>query len=143
MSAEELITKRLTRAYKNLDVAKSLFSNEFYEDSVSKSYYTIFFAAKALLLTKNLDPKKHSGVISFFNRHFVKTGEVEKELAEILKFAHKERIGADYDEFYTASPEGVRFQLGNAEKFLQRVKEILQEKGFYSHEEDCAWWQVN
>lgn len=136
MNTKELVAKRLNRAHRNLKVAKSLFSNEFYEDSVSKSYYAIFFAAKSLLLIKNLDPKKHSGAISFFNRYFVKTGEVEKGLAEILKFAHKERIGADYDEFYTASPEEARFQLGNAEKFLQRVKEILQEKGFYSHEED-------
>jgi len=130
MNTKELITKRLSRAYKNLEVAKSLFADEFYEDSVSKSYYTIFFAAKCLLLTKNLDPKKHSGVISFFNRYFVKTGEVEKELAEILKFAQRERISADYDEFYSASTEEARSQLENAEKFLQRVKEVLQEKGF-------------
>ena len=76
MNPEELITKRLNKAYKNLDVAKSLFANKFYGDSVSKSYYAIFFAAKALLLTKKLYPKKHSGVISFLNRYFVKTNEV-------------------------------------------------------------------
>jgi hypothetical protein len=130
MKTKELITKRLNRAYKNLEVANSLLAHEFYGDSVSKSYYAIFFAANALLLTKNLDPKKHSGVISFFNRYFVKTGEVEKELAEILKFAQKERISADYDEFYSASVEEAKLQLENAEKFLQRAKEILQEKGF-------------
>ena len=86
MNTRELITKRLNRAYKNLDVAKSLFSNEFYEDSVSKSYYAIFFAAKALLLTKNLDTKKHSGVISFFNRYFVKTRE---DRARIWKYTQR------------------------------------------------------
>ena len=129
MNTRELITKRLNRAYKNLDVAKPLFTNEFYEDSVSKSYYALFFEVKALLLTKNLDPKKHSGVISFFNRYFVKTKELERELADILKLAQKERISADYDEFYSASVEEARAQLENAEKFLQRVKELLQEKG--------------
>jgi len=130
MNTKELITRRLSRAYKNLEVARSLLADEFYEDSVSKSYYALFFAAKALLLTKNLDPKRHSGVISFFSQYFVKTGELEKELADILKFAQKERISADYDEFYIASPEEARHQLENAEKFLQRAKEILQEKGF-------------
>ena len=65
-----------------------------------------------------------------FNQYFVKTNEVEKELAETLKFAQKERISADYDEFYSASVEEAKLQLENAEKFLQRVKEILQEKGF-------------
>ena len=132
MNTKELITRRLSRAYKNLEVARSLLADEFYEDSVSKSYYAIFFAAKALLLTKNLDPKRHSGVISFFSQYFVKTGELEKELANILKFAQKERISADYDEFYSASVEEAQLQLENAEKFLQRVKGILQEKGFLS-----------
>jgi len=130
MNTKELITRRLSRAYKNLEVARSLLADEFYEDSVSKSYYALFFAAKALLLTKNLDPKRHSGVISFFSQYFVKTGELEKELAAILKFAQKERISADYDEFYSASVEEAQLQLENAERFLQRVKEILQEKGF-------------
>jgi len=130
MNTKELITRRLSRAYKNLEVARSLLADEFYEDSVSKSYYAIFFAAKALLLTKNLDPKRHSGVTSFFSQYFVKTGELEKELAAILKFAQKERISADYDEFYSASVEEAKIQLENAERFLQRVKEILQEKGF-------------
>jgi len=127
---KELIARRLNRAYKNLEVARSLFTNEFYGDSVSKAYYAIFFAAKSLLLTKNLDPKKHSGVISSFNQYFIKTGEIEKELAEILKFAQKERVSADYDEFYSASPEEARSQLENAERFLGRLKEILQEKEF-------------
>lgn len=130
MNTKELVTRRLSRAYKNLEVARSLLADEFYEDSVSKSYYALFFAAKALLLTKNLDPKRHSGVISFFSQYFVKTGELEKELAAILKFAQKERISADYDEFYSASVEEAKIQLENAERFLQRVKEILQEKGF-------------
>lgn len=130
MNTKELITRRLSRAYKNLEVARSLLADEFYEDSVSKSYYAIFFAAKAILLTKNLDPKRHSGVISFFSQYFVKIGELEKELANILKFAQKERISADYDEFYSSSVEEAQLQLENAEKFLQRVKGILQEKGF-------------
>ncbi len=130
MNTKQLITRRLERAYKNLEVANSLLAGRFCEDSVSKSYYAIFIAAKALPPTKNLDPKKHSGVISLFNQHFVKAGEVEKEFAEILKFAQKERTSADYDEFYSASVEEAKTQLENADRFLQRVKEILQEKGF-------------
>ncbi len=56
------------------------------------------------LITKRLDRGY------FFNRYFVKTNEVEKELAETLKFAQKERISADYDKFYTASSEEAHSQ---------------------------------
>ena len=48
MNTRELITKRLNRAYKNLDVAKLLFTGEFYEDSGSKSYYAIFEQIESL-----------------------------------------------------------------------------------------------
>ena len=97
-----MVRRRIEGAYKNLEVAKTLHSSGLYEDSISQSYYAIFFAAKALLLTKGFDPKKHSGVISHFNQHFVKTREIDKEFADILKYAQKERLSADYDELYSA-----------------------------------------
>ncbi|MBU1599651.1 HEPN domain-containing protein [bacterium] len=45
-----------------------------------KWLYAIFSAARALLATKDLDSSKHSGVISLFNQHFVKTGVEQKSL---------------------------------------------------------------
>ncbi|MDR3290558.1 MAG: HEPN domain-containing protein [Methanobrevibacter sp.] len=47
------------RALKALKVAESNFNNEFYPDSINRSYCAIFYAAKALLLKKGISNKTH------------------------------------------------------------------------------------
>jgi uncharacterized protein (UPF0332 family) len=64
-----LVLYRLESAREKLTAAKDLLENKHYKDSVSRSYYAIFTAARALLATRQLDSSKHSGVISFFNQH--------------------------------------------------------------------------
>ncbi|MEJ2600862.1 MAG: HEPN domain-containing protein [Anaerolineales bacterium] len=44
-------------------VAKTLFDLEHYRFSVAQSYYTIFYLAEAMLLSKGLTFSSHSAVI--------------------------------------------------------------------------------
>jgi len=71
-----------------------------YSDSLSRSYYAIFTAARALLALKQLDSKKHSGVISLFNQHYVKTGIVDRAMGKELNKARLRRGSSDYVDFY-------------------------------------------
>ena len=75
--SKALVSYRLESAREKLSAAEDLFENGHYRDSVSRSYYAIFTAARALLVTKGLDSSKHSGVIALFNQHFVKTDEIQ------------------------------------------------------------------
>ncbi|MFN3466456.1 MAG: HEPN domain-containing protein [Candidatus Brocadiales bacterium] len=77
---ESLVRYRMGQAHERLKAAEALLSQGLYTDSVTRSYYAMFTAARALLATKGLDSAKHSGVISLFNQHFVKTGVVEKDM---------------------------------------------------------------
>ena len=68
MSGEErerkaLSLTRLKRANQHLKSARDLLANEDFSDSVSRSYYAIFQAARALLATEGLESRKHSGVV--------------------------------------------------------------------------------
>jgi uncharacterized protein (UPF0332 family) len=127
---KDIVLKRIEKAEERLEVARLLYNQKCYDDSISRSYYSIFFATKALLLTKDIDPRTHSAVRNQFAQHFVKTKEIEPEFNDILKEAKEIRERGDYSEFYSASCEEAKLQLENAEKFLQRVKKVLQEKGF-------------
>jgi len=49
-----------------------------------------------LLLTKNLAPKSHSGLISLFGEHFIKTDIFSKEMGRHLNRAHDKRLIGDY-----------------------------------------------
>ena len=78
--------------------ARDLLRNDDYPDSISRSYYAIFQLARALLAINGLDSRKHSGVLSLFNRHFIKAGKLDKHWAVVLKDARRSREMADYTE---------------------------------------------
>lgn len=65
--------------------------------AVGRAYYAFFYAASALLLTKGLSRSKHSGVISSFRQHFVKTGAFGPDLSDAYGKAMESRESADYD----------------------------------------------
>ena len=47
----------------------------------------MFYAALALLASKQLSASKHSGVISLFHREFVKTGLISIGVAKFLVYS--------------------------------------------------------
>jgi len=60
----------------------------FYSSVISHSYYSIFFAAKAILLTKNIKtqaPEVHKKTFEAFKEHFVESGILDVELLNIYK----------------------------------------------------------
>jgi len=49
--------------------------------AVNRAYYAVFYAASAMLLTRGVERRKHSGVIGAFREHFVKTGLIDPSTA--------------------------------------------------------------
>lgn len=75
---KEEILREIEVAEEELSSSYLLFENGKYRDSISRAYYAMFHAARALLLLKKVTPKKHSGVVSMFGLHYVKKGLVDE-----------------------------------------------------------------
>ena len=72
------IKELLKRSGRYIASAKLLLDSGDFESSVSRSYYAMFFATEAVILTKDLRFSGHRGVLSAFGQHFVKTGIFSK-----------------------------------------------------------------
>jgi len=125
-SIQSLVSYRLESAREKLNAAEDLFNKHYYKDSVSRSYYAIFTAARALLATKLLDSSKHSGVIALFNQHFVKTGAVRKETSKWLERAKLYREQADYGDFYIVSVNEAIAQIQSAREFIGEIEAAIE-----------------
>lgn len=75
----EKINLYIKKSKETLEEAKLLFEKNHFASSVSKSYYSVFYAVSSLLLTKGLEFSKHSAVISSFGKEFVKEGIFSKD----------------------------------------------------------------
>ena len=121
-----LIKYRMEKAHMDLNAAKLNYEAGFYDASTNRSYYAIFHAARAVLMLNGQDYKKHSGVIAFFNRDYIKTELLERKLGLILHDAFEIRTDCDYEDFYVVAKEDVEKQLESAEYFLSKVEAYLQ-----------------
>lgn len=119
-------TYRLEKAKDDLETAELMLKNNKLSQSINRSYYSMFHAARALLALDKFDSKKHTGVISFFNKHYIKTGKIEPEFSKMLTGAFDIRNESDYSDFYIAAKEDAQVQCENAKKFLKRIREYIE-----------------
>lgn len=122
-----LVSYRLESAKEKLKSAIALLKDDDYKDSVSRSYYAIFTAARALLATKGLDSSKHSGVVALFNQHFVKAKIVSKEASKLIGKAKLYREQADYGDFFVVSREEAKTQIQSAKRFIAEVEGVIKD----------------
>jgi uncharacterized protein (UPF0332 family) len=115
----------LDEANEKLEASKSLMDNGFFDDSVSRSYYAIYNAAKAALVSKDLDAKTHSGLISLFSKEFVKTGEIKVEVGKAMSHVQEGREKADYEPLIDADREEAEEMLEKAEAFVSAVEDLF------------------
>ena len=122
----ELIAHRLQRARESLEDARILADAKRWNPSVNRLYYACFYAVSALLAQQGLASSRHAGVRSLFNQHFVHTGKVPKDQAQIYNDLFERRQEGDYVDFVRFNESQVRAWLPRAETFVEHIAEILE-----------------
>lgn len=124
------IRELVRRADRALSTAKLNLDSGDNEASVSRSYYAMFYAAEAILLTKEMDFSSHRSVISLFGQHFVKEGIFPPDLGSDLGEAFKDRLNGDYSMKPIITHEAAVNALGRAENFVEEIKKYLEKEGY-------------
>lgn len=123
---EELSKYRMQEAKDSLKVAKNCLMENFFKDSINRSYYSAFYAIKAVLALGTVDFKRPKDVIAYFNQIYVATEIFPRELGRRLGMLKQLREKSDYDDFYVASKEQAKCQVETAELIINRVQEYLE-----------------
>lgn len=116
--------KLLARADRYPASARLLQDHGDHESAVSRSYYAMYYAARAALGTRGVEPRTHAGVVSEFGRVFVKTGEVAREHLAALSRALNDRLLAEYDEDPTFSASQAEQVRASAEASVELIRSL-------------------
>jgi uncharacterized protein (UPF0332 family) len=125
---EALARYRIDRALETLEEAKLLFNGEKYVGVINRIYYAMFYAINALLIIEGYSSNKHSGVISLFNKHFVKTGRVSKGAGRFFQEMFVSRSKGDYRDFKRFTKDEAKSAMDRCAKYLEELKEIVEKK---------------
>ncbi len=115
----------LDKAHRSHRAALLLEKSREHDFATSRAYYSMFYAAQAVLLDRGLSFSSHSAVIAAFGREFAKTGILPRELHRHLIEAEEARNIGDYQLHQHVTEERAKEHLTRAEEFIQRVEDLL------------------
>lgn len=104
----ELADYRFQQARETLKEDDPLFAMSLWRGTINRAYYAMFYAVLALAVLRQQVTSKHSGVLAFFDREFVKRGIFPKGLSHSFHRAFESRNRNDYGEIFTLSREEAR-----------------------------------
>ncbi len=110
----------LNLADESHEVAKKLIDMGHPRFSAAQTYYTIFYLAEAMLLTKGLTFSKHSAVVAAFGKEFAKKGLLDPKFHRYIIQAQKLRQTGHYGE------EGERVTDAEASESFQWAAEFME-----------------
>jgi uncharacterized protein (UPF0332 family) len=125
----ELVLAEWQRAGQSLRAAQVCLRHAFYEDSISRAYYAILHAAKAVLQLHGIAAESHAGVKRLFGQHLVLTGLLEAEWGTTLGRSSDLRLVSDYDVETQLSEADAREACDRAGAFLTRMRTLLLARG--------------
>lgn len=125
-----LLKYRIQQANETFHEAEILFNQSAYRGTINRAYYAMFYSVLALLATKKLGTSKHSGVIGLFDREFVKTGFLPRDLSRALRLAFDLRQTHDYGELIEIDKEVAQETLNDAKAFISAVESYLRSTGY-------------
>lgn len=104
---DELVRYRIQCAHEALAEAMALMERELWRGSVNRLYYAMFYAAVALLATREVFPKTHKGARQQFSMLFLATGTIPENLGLSYSELFERRHSGDYDDFVSVEGEVV------------------------------------
>jgi uncharacterized protein (UPF0332 family) len=127
----ELALYRLQQAEESLEEARFLFEGQKSPRSViNRAYYAMYYSVLALLIFESYSSSKHSGVLSFFNKRFIKGNVIPQDVGRAINRAFDLRQRGDYREYVTLSRKQAEPFLNEARRFIDTVQSYLKAEGY-------------
>lgn len=122
---QSLIDYRLEQAGEALEDAELLLDAGRYRAVANRLYYACFYAVVAVLLTRRLQYSKHAAVIAFFDREFIRSGQLPKEYSRTLHRAFNERQQDDYMPFVEMDADEIKSLFGDVRTLVNGISEYI------------------
>jgi uncharacterized protein (UPF0332 family) len=121
----DAIKDLLAKSAQSIDAAVLLLHDNYVDFSASRSYYAMFYAVEALLLSRDLSFSKHSAVISVFGKDYIKTGIFELRFHRYIMDAFDLRNAGDYGSIHAVNTEKAQQAINEARELYGVINQYL------------------
>jgi uncharacterized protein (UPF0332 family) len=94
--------------------------------SSNRLYYAGYYIVSALLIKNQYVAHTHSGVMSLFGLHFIKTEIVNAEMGRLYRKLFELRQEGDYNDYVLPSAEDILPLIEPTKAFIYEIERLLQ-----------------
>jgi uncharacterized protein (UPF0332 family) len=125
----DLIQYRLAEAKDTQTDVELLISHDRLRAAVNRIYYGMFYSLLALGLKYEFETSKHSQLIGWFNKMFIREGLIDSRYGKIITKAFNRRTKGDYDSY-------VEFDLKTVKEMYEDMKDFTDMIGRFINKEE-------
>jgi len=121
-----LIENYINKSRITIEKVQFLIENNEFSLAVNRIYYGIYYSLSALSIKKEFKTSKHTQLIGWFNKTFVKEGIVDKRYGKLIRKAFENRMEGDYNVFFDFSKEEVEQSFGEMKEVIDEIQKLIQ-----------------
>jgi uncharacterized protein (UPF0332 family) len=123
---EALVIHRLQKSEEALQAAKIMLDKQMLSFAMNRVYYSLYYAVQAMLAHQGVAFAKHGQVKGYFNREFIKTEKLPKDIGRFYNKAFEYRQKFDYVDFISPDRSMVSEYIEMASRIISQIKHYLR-----------------
>lgn len=127
-SREEYINYRIERAEEMYQDALLLSDEKRWKSCINRLYYSCFQLLDALMFSKGMKYKTHSGLKNSFFQNYIKSGAMDKDLGKLYDKLFNWRNEGDYSVFVDFAEEDVKPLIPQVKEFLNTLESLIKKE---------------
>jgi len=124
-----LASRELDASHQAWDAAEVLVSQRLHRDALSRGYFALFHAARALLFREGFDARGPNVVLEVLSLRLASAGEMPPEAPAVLARAQRYRELCDFGVGWVVTPERVTAELEVYEEHWSGLLAMLAARG--------------
>ncbi len=122
-----IIENNVCKAHQAVKDAEMLLKANSYTGALNRIYYGIFYIISALAIKHKFSTSNHSQLIGWFNKNFVKSFKVERNIGKIVHYAFDQRMDGDYNALSEFFYDDIADDLENMKKVMSTVEKLVRQ----------------
>lgn len=126
-----IIANNIDKAHQAIKDAKMLLDAGSFVGALNRIYYGIFYIISALAIKHEYSTSKHSQLIGWFNKNYVRHNKIDRSIGKFIYLAFDRRMEGDYNALS-------KFNYNDISDDFKKMKETIKviEELIHSDEED-------
>jgi uncharacterized protein (UPF0332 family) len=120
-----MVGLEMEKANRFLKQAAMMCDMEQWDIAANRYYYACFHAVQALFVHNGLSTRRHSGMLTQFGLHFIKTGIIEDRLGAFLTRMEQLREKGDYNCLFDVTKDELLTFVEPAKELIEKIEQLI------------------